>query len=162
MLYGITVKEDVGSFAPCLHSGFYKLLLGKCFLLFGISFNLRCEPTAQRFSHRDKKRGRLEHFLCRNLLPTNKLKKNHKAAVRDPRTQLSIGRRPLCAHTLRGNKRTSCCPLLIGKGFLRGTSFPLNDLLFPFLSFRKGKARGLGGGLSTPKSRGRNLLPTKS
>ena len=94
------------------------------------------------------------------LPANNKLKKNHKAAVRDPYTQLSIGRRPLCAHTLRGSKRTSCCPPLIGKGFSRGTSFPLNDLLFPFLSSRKGKARGLGGGLSTPKSRGRNLLPT--
>ena len=78
MFYGVTVKEDAGSFAPCLLSGLCKLLLGKCFLLFEVTSPLRCEPTAQRFPCRDKKRGYLEHFLCRNLLLTKSIKRTTK------------------------------------------------------------------------------------
>ena len=151
MLYGVTVKEDAGSFAPCLHSGFCKLLLGKCFLLFEVTSTLRCEPTAQRFPRRDKKRGRFDHLLCRNFLPTNKSQKNYKAAVRDPRTGQSIGRRPLCAHTLRGSKRTSCFPLLIWKGIFKGNLLPLERSFVSFSVVQKRKGRGFRGRPQHPK-----------
>ena len=150
MLYGITVKEDAGSFAPCLHSGFCKLLLEKCFLLFEVTSPLRCEPSAQRFPRRDKKRGRLR-ALFSGTSSQQQAKKEpqnyHQGSLHPAKHWPQATLRPRAL----GEQKNILLPSPYWKGIFKGNLLPLERSFVSFSVVQKRKGRGFRGRPERPK-----------